>query len=121
MSRSMWPANAAMGASVGIVVAHFIGGCPQPSPKPPPNDASDAAPLPDSGPSAPCEAACAKLAALGCPEADTLDGGKSCAQLCLDSEASGKFNLKPACVAGAQTVEQVRACGTVRCGKPAGK
>lgn len=62
-----------------------------------------------------CRDACKRLSELGCPEALTPDGGRSCYQLCTDIESNGKFALRPGCVSAARTVDQVRACGTVRC------
>lgn len=91
-------------------------GCP-PTPLSP-VDASDASDF-DAGfddAMSPCARACKVLTALSCPEALTLDGGKSCTALCSDSESSG-FSLKPSCVALAKDVSGVRACGTVRCQK----
>lgn len=117
MKQSMRPVNIVMGGALAIFAVYLMGGCPTPAPKPPIVDASDAA-LEDAvvrNPS--CASACEQLAKLGCPEGRTLDGGKSCLHVCEDAEASGKFSLKPACVIGAQTIEQLRLCGTVRCQK----
>lgn len=128
------PVNLLMGASLAIFFAYATAGCPTPAPKPPPHDASDASdapfdagfdgPVPEGEPDAAlkypaCAAACAKMAekAIDCPEAAKPDGGKTCYRLCADAEESGKFNLKPACIAGAKDVAGVRACGTVRCKK----
>ena len=122
-----------VGTTSALAVAWLVAGCPPP-PKPPPTDA-DAQVIdvvtPESGAadagddsdpdgalrSPACKNACLRLRQLGCPEAETPDGGKTCYMLCADAEASGKFRLKPDCVAAAQTVETVRACGTVRCQK----
>lgn len=123
--------NTFMVIVVAIFFAHTIGGCPTPAPKPPPvPDASDASvvdpglvPDPDDpgeaadASSPACVHACSQLKKLGCPEAAKPDGGKTCYKVCADAEASGKFSLKPMCVAGAQSIEQLRTCGTVRCKK----
>lgn len=63
-----------------------------------------------------CALACMNLARMGCKEAATLDGGLSCYDVCAKAEGSGRFSLRPACVAGAVDREALRACGTVRCG-----
>lgn len=62
-----------------------------------------------------CVRACAKLKELTCPEAEQPKGGKTCYAVCRDAEASGKYTMKPACVALATTIDSVRACKTVRC------
>lgn len=101
----------------------FLMGCPPVPPQPPVPDADAALDVDadngldeDGAPrNVPCTQACVKLAFLGCPEATKPDGGKTCYRLCADAEASGKFSLKPACVAAAKDVDGVRACGTVRC------
>lgn len=108
--------NLIMGAALAIFFAYSFGGCKVPAPKPPLVDASDASTATlDAALQDACSAACGQLGKLGCPESNTPDGGKSCVQLCRDAEASGKFSLKPMCVSGAQTIEQLKACGTVRC------
>lgn len=86
-----------------------------PEPKPPTVevDASTVVVV-DAAPSA-CASACANLRRLGCPEGETADGGKSCVDLCDQLQASGKFDMKPACVAAAQTREELAACKTARC------
>ena len=113
--------------------AFFVLGCPPPPIVP--LDGPDAAPGPQDG-SAPradgperpfrapddseppltaCGRACEALRRLGCPEGDPADGGLPCADVCDRAEASGKFSLRPDCVADAGTVIEVRACATVRC------
>lgn len=110
---------------VAAVTLFLMGtGCPPVSPKPPVADGDADVALADADNgldedgaprNVPCTQACVKLAFLGCPEAAKPDGGKTCYRLCADAEASGKFSLKPACVAAAKDVDGVRACGTVRC------
>lgn len=65
-----------------------------------------------------CTRACRNLKALGCPEAEKEDGGLSCYDVCAKAEASGKFTLRPDCVADAGTKEQLRDKCRVRCGAP---
>jgi hypothetical protein len=59
-----------------------------------------------------CENACARLAALHCPEGQPTKAGTSCAAVCARGERLE--GLPTACVAGATSVPAVRACG-VRC------
>lgn len=126
----MKPASTIMGLTLAIFFAYSTLGCPPtPSPVTPTNDASDAA-LPiltdATGPLAPddadaagsksaCARACVKLASLGCPEAQTPEGGLSCSLVCSNADANGHFDLKPACIAAAKDVAAVRKCGSVRC------
>jgi hypothetical protein len=134
-----------VGAASAVFVVGALVGCP-PQPKPPVDadaepsmvvvalDAArgdltlpvivapkDAEAVSDARMDAPrasaCSRACAKLKAVGCPEAEQIDGGLACVDLCDKAEASGKFTLKPECVAAAASVEAVRACGSVRCAK----
>ena len=118
------PVNAMLGASLATFLAYSLVACPPPIPKPPPIDAADASESVDAGESESnvdasrfpsCVSACAKMKSLGCPEAETPDGGKTCYRLCADAEASKKFNLKPACIAGCGDIACVRGCGSVRC------
>jgi len=92
----------------------LAGGCQRPA-NPPIVDTDAATPVVDASTGTACELACARLGSLGCPEAEALPGGKSCVVLCADAEESGKFSLRPDCVADAGTVADVRVCGTVRC------
>jgi hypothetical protein len=62
-----------------------------------------------------CARACAALKRLGCPEAERPDGGGTCYAVCAQAEASGKFGLRPSCVAASKSLVDVRACGSVRC------
>ena len=64
-----------------------------------------------------CVKACAKLAEFGCPEGKAPDAGDSCYFVCANAEASGKFGLKPDCIAAAKTAVELQACKTVRCKK----
>jgi len=114
--------NTMMGVNMAIFFAYSTTGCPAPAPQHPVVDVSDASVDPsddvDGAVRFPaCQAACARLRSLGCPEASTPDGGRSCYRLCADAEESRKFDLKPACVAGALDVATVRSCGSVRCQK----
>jgi hypothetical protein len=63
-----------------------------------------------------CAKACATLKRLGCPEAARPDGGRTCYAVCAEAEKGGHFSLRPSCVAPAVSVEELRACKTVRCG-----
>ena len=67
------------------------------------------APVPVS--TAGCAEACANLARLKCPEG--LD--VSCTASCLSAQAARLTDLKPACLASADSIEAARACGTVTC------
>ncbi len=58
-----------------------------------------------------CDPACAKLAALKCPEAQTIVGGDTCAVVCRRSLLERIAPLPTACVASANDVASVRACG----------
>lgn len=66
-----------------------------------------------------CGDACVQLAKLGCPESTPKPGEESCFIVCTRAEETKRFSLKPACIAKAATVAEVRACGTVRCGSKA--
>lgn len=111
-----------------LAVALLIG-CPQLPPKPPVTDGDaavdsavlDSASMSDGfdGTYKPdvCSKACSKMSELGCPEGMPADAGKSCYTLCMDTQASKKFDLKPECIAVAKSVAEVRGCGTVRCQK----
>jgi hypothetical protein len=95
-----------------LVHAAFMVACiPAPSPPVVQVDAS----ITDASIGSVCSTACANLKRIGCPEGDTPDGGKSCVSICEAAEASGKFNLQPACVSVAKTKDDVRACKSVRC------
>jgi hypothetical protein len=59
----------------------------------------------------PCQRACDNLAAMGCPEGANL----GCVQACSHAQLSGVFDIKPECIAAANTPNMVRQCGTVRC------
>ncbi len=95
-----------------------VGPFPKPAPQPdPPSpwDSSDAAPpapeeVDGAAPSA-CSRACAKLAALGCPEAKPTTGGASCIQVCANAESSGVVSLDPDCVSRAASCKAAVACG----------
>lgn len=83
---------------------------------PGPSDPADAEDPPIETATFPiCAKACAALKRLGCPEAERPDGGSTCYALCAKAEASGKFGLRPSCVAASKTQADTRACGTIRC------
>ncbi len=113
-----------MRLSMMSMFACLLVACPAPTPVPPAPDA-DASGVPDAAPLTPtdgatptlddCSRACARLSTLGCPEALTPDGGRSCYEVCTKAEATGKFSLNPKCVAGAASKDALFACGTVRC------
>lgn len=93
-----------------IGLAFLLGGiaCPSPQPLPPvppgpPPATADAGSI--------VEAACANLARLQCPEGLRLDC-VTVAQKAVDLRTT---DLKLGCLVGAQTVDEVRACGSVSC------
>lgn len=61
-----------------------------------------------------CQAACERMAALGCPEAKPTTAGLSCVQVCEDVLDAAFIPIQPTCIAGAQSIDAVRACN-VRC------
>lgn len=62
--------------------------------------------------------ACDALRRLQCPEGEPTRSGASCEQVWAKAE---ELQPMPAeCVATAATIEQVRACGLVRCEKRSG-
>lgn len=123
----MKPASTFMGIVLVAFFAYSLGGCPTPpAPKPPPcpadvhldTDSGIEEPKEDGAATFPaCVRACAKLKEFGCPEAETLQGGRTCYAVCAFAEASKKETLGPGCVADARNVAEVRACKTVRCMK----
>lgn len=56
-----------------------------------------------------CAAACERLEALDCPEAEPTPGGATCVQVCRNTENS-PVTLNPACVVGINTCEQIEDC-----------
>lgn len=94
-------------------------GCP-PAPEPPHTDPNDGGedgedPPVESATFPICAKACATLKRLGCPEADRPDGGSTCYAVCAKAERSGKFGLRPSCVAVSKSQADVKACGSIRC------
>ena len=97
---------------------------PQPKPPEATPDAATApigdAASPSNGDASPptaggdCAAACANLAALGCPEG-APKSGQSCVEVCNHAQSSHLTDLKPACLAAAKTAADARACKTVKC------
>jgi hypothetical protein len=69
----------------------------------------------DSGSSA-CSRACNNLQAMGCPEGNP-DGGDGCYMTCMHAMQSGVFDVKPDCIAAANTADMIRACGSVKCNR----
>lgn len=84
-----------------VVLVLLACGSPPP-PAPPPAPAGDDP-----------EGACATLARLGCPEAQLA------AAVCPDvlRRAGELRDLRTGCIAAARDVAELRACGTVRCGR----
>lgn len=78
-------------------------------PKGPTYEQGDAAPE-DASTSA-CQPACEAMKKLGCPEGQAA----SCVDTCKQTQGTGKFDLKPACIASAKTRDELAVCGTVRC------
>lgn len=93
-------------------------GCPPPLPAPPqpPQDASadldgsTPATLPDGAAASPCERACARLSALGCPEM-----GPACVPTCVKVLATHLTPFDPDCIIGSVSVAEVRKCPAIRC------
>jgi hypothetical protein len=103
----------------GSLLAMALLGCPPPQPAPVPPDATDAAPGFDAAPpTVPCQAACATLTLLGCPEGIPFD----CVTVLAHIEGARAKRTPSgapvtcAGVASATTVAQVRAAG-VACGQ----
>jgi len=105
------------GALIALALIAAIAACTPIAPKPPVSE--DPTEYPPSsfgleaGSGTPCESACARLAALHCPEAKPTKSGVACAELCARTEQRLE-NLPTTCVAGATSIPAVRACG-VRC------
>jgi hypothetical protein len=106
---------------LGSLLALALLGCPPPHPAPVPPDATDAAPAPAGDalpPTTPCQAACATLTLLGCPEGLPSD----CVTVLAHIEGARAKRTPSgapvtcAGVASATTVAQVRAAG-VACGQ----
>ena len=79
--------------------------------------ASCCAPAYDPGPSPvdagtldDCERACARLAELGCPEAEPTPEGATCVDVCWNAESSGVVTLDPVCVAAINSCDELGAC-----------
>ncbi len=70
-------------------------------------------PSTDDAGSSSCARACLNFERLGCPEARHTDTGISCTDVCLRSSALVKHPLT--CWVKAKTVDELRACGGVRC------
>lgn len=74
-----------LGYRFAAALALALSACTVGPPKPAPG------PLPE--PERPCEAACGRMAELGCPGAEGSPEGRSCADVCREIEASdvGRF------------------------------
>jgi hypothetical protein len=95
----------------------IVGGC-QGCPKPVPTPATDGSMGIDGTDVVSldgCAKACINLRMIKCPEGDANDGGDSCEVTCRHAQASGLTDLKPTCLAMAQTKAEAVACGTVKC------
>lgn len=68
-------------------------------------------PVPPAPPPEIYATACANLAKLGCPEG--VD--EACAATMQKAQEARLVDLKPACLAGAASVEAARSCGSVTC------
>lgn len=60
-----------------------------------------------------CDAACANLARLGCPESRPNSKGMTCSAICERASLLRDMSLE--CVANAPDQEALLECGTVRC------
>lgn len=89
-----------------LVLSLFAFACATVTPTPDPNP-----PPPDAGSS--CEAMCANLRTLGCPEGFG-DGDAACEPVCRHVLDTHFTTLDTTCVAAAITPEGARACG-MRC------
>lgn len=61
-----------------------------------------------------CAKACSNLRARGCLDGFRRPGEDSCYVVCKRAEES-MMDLKTGCVAKAETIAAIRACGTYRC------
>jgi hypothetical protein len=98
----------------------IVGPFPEPTPQPTPPDPWDG-PGPDSpadaSPPPPvtgasCADACAKLAALGCPEAKPTAKGATCVEVCQNTLGS-PVSLQPDCVVHASDCPAAAACAAI--------
>jgi len=79
------------------LAAALLACSPTPGPQPPP--------APEA-----CEAACARLAELGCPEAAPTPDGGMCTDVCLNVELSGYATANPRCIAEAESCAAIDLC-----------
>lgn len=88
-------------------------GCHPNPPAPPPQPDADAGQEEDAGPdgSSRYARACEALRAAGCPEGVDPE----CAAVLARGDKV--LNMRPACLAGAKSAAEARACGSVRCVK----
>ncbi len=105
-------------ASVSVVVLELVlvAGCHPEPPIHPEPAVLDGAPPVTVVPTAPeCLAMCGALREHQCPEGSPPAGQDTCEALCSTLRAEGHHPMPAWCVAGASTVEAIRACGYVRC------
>jgi len=93
---------------VAVLAACCIGWACIPTPTPNPLPLGDAG-QPDA---ASCVMACARMAALGCPEM-----GVACVPTCEHVVGSRITAFDPECVAASTSVSDARKCPAVRCGQ----
>lgn len=93
----------------GLLLAALVASQCTPKPAPAPDPAPTVFVPPPPG-QTPCEGACARLVALGCPEGQPTPKGATCVAVCQNAEDSGVLSLWPDCVSKAQSCEAARAC-----------
>ncbi len=114
------PLDACIAVLLTIVVAFSLVDCRDPNTPTPdadakPQDDAQNPPIDGVGDS-PCLRSCARLGALGCPEAHPATG--SCEDTCDRVTKLGASTYDPSCVSAARDVAAVRACPAVRCVLP---
>jgi len=100
--------------ALGCELGPFPKPPPQPAPPSPWDNSSDAQPPPedlDGASHTPCYQACARLKALGCPEAQPTAAGATCTQVCANNSGGPPgTSLDPECVARAESCSIARSC-----------
>ncbi len=61
-----------------------------------------------------CHNAC-EVVIKFCPHEAAFENNAACEKVCEHTQETKTFDMKPACLAVARSVAEVRACGTVRC------
>ncbi len=56
-----------------------------------------------------CEAACANLRSLGCPEGQPLEDGTTCEKFCKDTQEAG-HPLNPTCISTISSCDEITVC-----------